>query len=730
MFTQCVYADRVQPRFNVSFFLMNRMVLRVLNLMSKMLKRNRIAVTFFVIYQIFNLNVSAQNLLTQGALKIDEGTPTPDLNGSPIVPPLQENEGLIIIKVTENQFFTSKDVVEWLKSGRMTLQGLQFDRNRVMLTEDEQIRFKYTFRFLSGTDQVGRRMQIRIDNFKTYYKSHRFYKQQVIPLTLSVEEAPTFDQPIIQLGLLKIAVGETGAEVRAIDENGDQQGSKIVFGEDVELEVPVGKYNIFVRKSGFEEFIQPNVIVRKQETTSVSVKLKKTASAVATVADEGIRVEFQSNIPRAQMTLLSTTGEQKSLLVFDGRAIGQVQPGRYNIIANQTGFVETSFTMEIGEDDTNKIVPLRMVKEGDAELISIDSRTPRVQVWVDGEFTGVTPKLIQKPERKLYKIELKLEGFATFDTTIDMAIQNTVALSKELTQSFIEINTRSDQGQFLVSDVILNGENVGKTPFLLNNPPEKSYTLQLKSSSYETVEREIDLSEKGWVRMDTSLIKLKSSVRVYHPEYELPVNLSMIGVSSDTDNIISPNSAELDKKIRYGTYLLSVEKKGFKPFSKQVEINSSTSQVDYELEPKSKVGSFILSIVPGMGQLQWGHTGRGVLFMAAFGGAAYMALGASSDYGAAIDTYNSARSRYQQSDQASLGASRSAMNTAFDDMVTQRDNASLMIGVALGVYGVNLLDRLLTKSAKRQLKKNRRELPKAAFKVSPTGASLTISLGR
>lgn len=656
-------------------------------------------------------STQAQKIIKQGALAIEESEPTDDLNGNNIVPPLQEDEGMVRLLVEENLFVNSDQLLQWIKEGRFTIQGLRFESNQVRKRPDESIVFKFNFRFLSGTDQVARRIQIRTDEFKTYFKSHRFYKQKVITLTLKVEEEPVYDQPLEINGKLAVGLNVEGAEVIAIDQNGEERGRRFAVGSALDMELPVGVYQLVVRKTGYQEKMIQDVEIKKDEETAQIIDLEEIV--VQKVDDSKALVEFRVNADRTNIVLLSERGTQQGLLAFDNIARAEVEPGRYNVICTKSDFIEQTFTIQASVDSA-VVKDVRMVRTGETKQFVINSSPRGADVFLNDKNMGRTPITISKPEREIFNVRIAMKDFQTHEEIVDFALINEYEINKVLKPSYIDFMSRAESSNRSIgAEILVNEERIGVAPMRFHNPPDSQYTITLRKDEYEDLVEEVDLTEPGFAIIDTKMRKKRGQLRVANAQYNVPMNITVSGKTLDTDTVsVSGNGELIDEDLRFGQYEITIGRPGFKTIVEPVKMESYNQDFFYEMQPKSKGGAFILSaIIPGAGQMYWGQKGKGWLLLLGTAGAVAGVSVLGSEYNAMVDDFN-------------------AGNATQEDLDASYEQLEMVAGVALGLYGLNLLDRLLAKSPKRMMKKNKRSTALAGtqFGVAGAGVGVTIPL--
>jgi TM2 domain-containing membrane protein YozV len=668
---------------------------------------------------------NGQKVIKQGKLELEEVNVSPELNGSPIVPPLEPNQGLILFKVEYNDYFDIEDVAQWLKDGRITLQQIRFERSDVSVRPDETIAIKFRYNYLQGQAHVARKVQIKIDAFSTYFSSHRFYKQQVVEYALKVREAPTYDQPLEIKGTLEVETNVDGAEIIVINDEGEQAGSRFVVNKSAQFEIPIGTYQVLARKSGYQDAQIASVQVRKDETVMRTIEMEQEVTASASSTANFSRVTFSTNVDRAVVAVIAEDGTQKQLTAFDKQATTQLAPGEYRVIASLNGFEDYSMNIEVPRD-SSFTEEVRLVKTGNLESLEILSQPRGAKVTINGEVKGSTPVTLRDLDRKPYKITLEKENYKTYTEEVDFAIRNSYTLNHELKDSYIRVTTRPSGAK-----VFIDGEEVGTTPYNQSNPEWKEYTVRVEKELYEPIEETVNLAEVGGFSINQNLEKKVSNVTLASSDSPVPLDITINGQGVTKTFERSPLT-EVD--LPYGNYDVMIERPGFKSIETSMFVDEQDFNFNYEIEHKKKGVAILLStLIPGAGQYYWGHSGRGTLTLlveaAAIGGTVYF-LG---DYQTKRDGYQEARQTYlNATDQNAINAAAQEMDAAYDDMLTSKDYMLTAISVAAGTYALNILDRLLIKSPSRIIKKANSqtdlegEADIAEFSLRPTGNGLAL----
>ncbi len=123
--------------------------------------------------------------------------------------------------------------------------------------------------------------------------------------------------------------------------------------------------------------------------------------------------------------------------------------------------------------------------------------------------------------------------------------------------------------------------------------------------------------------------------------------------------------------------------------------------------PAAAVDSVLLSaLLPGLGQVQDGHYGRGTAFAAAAIISATGLFATQINYARSADTYNNSKRDYLYYQTAidsgqvvqidDVNATYAAMESSWNDAEDDAQWRNIFLGALIGVYALNLIDILLS----------------------------------
>ena len=123
--------------------------------------------------------------------------------------------------------------------------------------------------------------------------------------------------------------------------------------------------------------------------------------------------------------------------------------------------------------------------------LSIMTTPPKAEIYINGKRKGISPKIISDLQIGDYELKLSKEEYADYKETVLIKENKKTTVNKELNNA-IEVRITSDPSD---AEIIINGENKGKTP--------KNLSLPIGGNSIKLIKKEyVDLQEKFRVSKD------------------------------------------------------------------------------------------------------------------------------------------------------------------------------------------------------------------------------------
>ena len=315
---------------------------------------------------------------------------------------------------------------------------------------------------------------------------------------------------------------------------------------------------------------------------------------------------------------------------------------------------------------------------GKNTTLTINSTPLGADVIIDGKNLGKTPFTIVNPTSNVIHIKLILNGISRERQVGIVNSSQEVFFVMDGNYGLLNITTEPKNAQAFINDTL-----IGSTPVYNHKVPLGKLKLTLKKYEYFDGERTFFVTP---TKYDVNIpLQSKFSSIQYNESYPLFL-----------DDIPSKKTGIF--KIPVGEHNLSVKPDGFyKIISKDVEFNSDEN---YKIEisygyftPKYILYSMIL---PGLGQYSDNTEIKGIGFFAGTLISAILYSSSVSNYNEKANRFNKAMYNYQRAnDETSAQQYKNILDSSLNQLNDATKKKNLMLGITLGIYGLNLLDAIL-----------------------------------
>lgn len=681
-------------------------------------------IIFLFLTAIVPRQSAAQEVLRPGTIEMIEESVEADDDGTPFVPPLQENEGIVVLIVDRNMHFTIQDVARWLRNNDMMFIRLDADVSNARVRQDGTIRFRFTQEFIGQATSVARPVQIRHPegHFDPFYQNLQFYKQQSVTYRMRVEREPVFPETHVPTGNLNVRINQEAATVTLFNHRGERVADRLSVnphpaeeGFLVEFDnLPIGTYTLQASASGMMTVNQPGITVSRGETLIRNIEMAREG---VVEAGKG-RLILTTNLEEVELDFLFE-GRREPRYIYDGMLEASLDPGRYRITGHPDGFqnFEWNLNVEAGETYEEEIL---FARQEPIAMLRIVSDPPGAVVEIDGQRRGTAPLTLNNLERKPTSIRLRMQRYRTHEDTLMLYTERTYTYAQRLTEGYIEVQT-TPQARVSVDD----GPFRHNTPFVLTDPEPREYRLQIRQVHYAPIDTVIDMTGRDVFRLRENLYRPSSTVTLNPVNPPVPVDIEL---TSSMTSLTRNREAQPVLELAYNDYELRFRRPGFHTLNETVRINQPEQIVNYELVPKSKFGGFVRSMFfPGAGQWYWGNNSRGTLIFFAFFGVAGYTGYEFYEYLNLEDRYEQAVIDYRRAQTVpEINRTREQMIAYRKDMMDKRDDLDLFLQIAAGIYAVNLIDRLLVRSPRRIYRREAGSGMGMQLEGTPNGVRLTL----
>ena len=368
--------------------------------------------------------------------------------------------------------------------------------------------------------------------------------------------------PPVVNGTIEVTSSPTGAGVSL---DGDYRGT-------TPLSIPAvtnGIHTLRLEASGYLPWEEP-VIVIAGETTYVHANLSTVPPATGSVT-------VQSDPGDANVYL---DGEMKGLTPV---AITEVVPGPHIVRIEKTGYIPYQKDITVIAGSTTIVsAALSPVPPPTTGSVNVQSDPEGANVYVDGEFAGITPILIPNMSPGIHVVIIELTGYEPYEnTSVPVMAGATTLVSAILEQT----PPPPDTGAIEISSspaaaaVYLDGVLKGTTPLAIVNLVPGPYIVRIEKSGYEVWEENATVSAGETELVEAVLVPISTPTPTPTPTSSETGNLFVSSYPTGATILIDGKDTgsrtnTIVKGIPVGTRQLTLEKPGYIPKTIPVTIQA------------------------------------------------------------------------------------------------------------------------------------------------------------
>ena len=376
-----------------------------------------------------------------------------------------------------------------------------------------------------------------------------------------------------------------------------------------------------------------------------------------------------------------------------GFEIPQINAGIYSLRLERDSYYKEEDEFEIKPDEKYRKSYSLRPQFGSLNLTSEPSGA---EVEAQGISWGPTTVIRDTVPSGEYLFKLKLINYFDEDVKIQVNDGKKVNRNILLRPSVGWLSIVSTPSDAKVT-VIETKKVLGNTPIQDLPLQPGNYSLLVEKEGYEPYETAIPLAY-GDKKIDEP--ELKKSIG------HLNVSSTPPGANIYLNDQYQGTTNTYIDSLPTGNYSIRLEKKGFDPHAGRIEIkrnevynytHSLKDTLTGERNKKKMKTLLISAFAPGMGQtIASKQTTKGLLYLAGFAGASYMAYNNYSKYNDAEDFYNTALMNYQNATyQPMIDAEFARMQAAYDKMESYEQQHKMFLMAAGGIWAWNMIDALI-----------------------------------
>ncbi|KAF1075076.1 PEGA domain-containing protein [Methanogenium sp. MK-MG] len=182
---------------------------------------------------------------------------------------------------------------------------------------------------------------------------------------------------------------------------------------------------------------------------------------------------------------------------------GRYSAGSYSIEIQKAGYVSWLGSMVVKNGETTSISATLTPYKGNADISSIPAGAT---IYLDGNYAGVAPRVINDIPTGTHAISLKQDGYYDWNSEIEIVSRKTVTISARMETRDApydgSINIQSTPSN---AEVYIDGELKGYTPLIIRELGPSNYHINLKLAGYQDWDVSVDVSENEQEKISANL---------------------------------------------------------------------------------------------------------------------------------------------------------------------------------------------------------------------------------
>ncbi len=201
--------------------------------------------------------------------------------------------------------------------------------------------------------------------------------------------------------------------------------------------------------------------------------------------------------------------------------------------------------------------------------LSVDSYPQNCEVYLNGEYVGVTP-LEKSVKIGKYTLEVKKEGYEDYkkEVTIERGKETVIIANLEISTGSLIVKTDPDG-----ATIFVDGKNYGLTPIEIKDFEIGEHEIVISKEGYAQIIKKIEIG-KETVTIEEILTKAISEIFINtNPKgAKVIINGKEMGVTPLTLKDINP-----------GRYIITFKALGYEEMTKSIEVKEGLNAFNFEM---------------------------------------------------------------------------------------------------------------------------------------------------
>ena len=383
-------------------------------------------------------------------------------------------------------------------------------------------------------------VQIKMDGYRNWKESLDIVQEKVTALTAVLQIIP---------GSFSITSEPSDA---AIFIDGKDAGNTPLIITDPDQ----GKHHIEVKMEGYENWSESVNIEHNKETT-LTAALQLKAGSICIKSEPSIAV-----------------------VLIDGEEVGTTPliiadptPGIHNVEVKMSGFETWSESVKI---ETGKEATLTAVLQLKPGPVTINSVPSDATILINGKEIGTTPVNITDPDPGAYLVEVRMDGYETWNESIDIKPGKEITITADLKIKAGSINVTSNPSDAVIH---IDSKNIGNTPETITDLIPGMHLVEVKMEGYEIWSENVEVKGDKKNTLTAILLEITGSLNICSN----PSN-AIIRIGGKE----AGNTPAIIANLGAGKYIVEVSMDGYEMWSDSVNINpGKETAITAELETKT-----------------------------------------------------------------------------------------------------------------------------------------------
>ncbi len=265
--------------------------------------------------------------------------------------------------------------------------------------------------------------------------------------------------------------------------------------------------------------------------------------------------------------------------------ISDLTPGSYRIEADMPGYQPYPTTVSVTSGQTtNVLFPLQVIAQPGS--IVVNSNPSGAYVYMDATYKGTTPLTLSSVSAKDHVIELDLNGYYDWKTTVSVSPGVTSYVSAQMNPipnqnpGYISV-TSSPTGASVSVDGAYKGQTSSAQALVVGSLTAGSHTVALSLSGYQDYSTSVSVQSGVTTPVSIAMTPLPPG-----PAGSISVSSSPAGADVYLDDAYKGITPLTLTGVSTGSHVVKVQLSGYQDWSDTVQVNAdSTSYVSASLNP-------------------------------------------------------------------------------------------------------------------------------------------------